>query len=380
MPLMNVMKRGMKLPAIGKIRKGEQVPVIDKDTGLPKKSKGEIVMRPKECPHFVFTIDATQEADVWKVLKASYGTDKIKELNVFLAHPDANTNFSFWLEAYNANQLVARSDERIVTYLFDVDTNTTLIKDGVIVEHSPKPNSPSGKLVNGLKIGAELPYQPDMILAQSKTSDKAITFKAVGRLTVIIRELRRAETFTVMTGGYWYDIPQIWTTIEILDSIAQATGRGANTIPLKLRRVEREHKYTAEDGSKKKKVSHDLELVIRTDIVAQLLESYDGAPFTFGLESGTRSQPTLPAIGAGEMAEQYDDSDTIQDVNVLEYAEESPDIVAARSVIMKVQGGGEKFVGELGIKQLKFVVANGKDPAQVGAAKLVLAHDHQEAV
>lgn len=314
MPLYNVMKRGMRLPSIGKIRKGEQVPVIDKETGLPKKSKGEIVMRPVERPYFVFSIDQSQEAGVWDVLKKSYGTDQIKELNVYLAMPDAYSNFAFWMEAYNANQLVARSDERIVTYLFDVDTNTTLVKDGVIVEHSPKPNSPSGKLVNHLPLGSELPYSPDMVLAQSKTSDRAIVFKAVGRLTLIIRELRRAETFTVMTGGYWYDIPQIWTTIEMLDSISQATGRGVNTIPLKLRRVEREHKYTAEDGSKKKKVSHDLELVIRTDIVAGLLESYDGAPFTFNLAAGSNNQPTLPELTTGpEPAEVYDDSDTVVD-------------------------------------------------------------------
>jgi len=310
MPLYNVMNRGMRLPRIGTIRKGEQVPVIDKETGKPKTRNGEIVMRPVERPYFVFSIDQTQQADVEQVLKSAYGGLQIKELNVFLAMPDAFSNFSFWMEAYNANQLVARSDERIVTYLFDVDTNTTLIKEGVIVEHSPKPDSPSGKLVNHLKIGAELPYTADMVLAQSKTSEKAIIFKAVGRLNVVIKELRRLVTFTVMTGGYWYDIPQIWSTVEILDSIAQSTGRGANTIPLKLRRVEREHKYTAEDGSKKKKISYDVELEIRADITAGLLESYDGAPFTFGLASP--KQPTLPELGGGEPVESYsDDEDTV---------------------------------------------------------------------
>ena len=368
MPLYSLMKRGMRLPSIGKIRKGEQVPVIDPASNLPKKKNGEIVMRPIERPYFVFTIDQMQEAEVRSALRKSYGTDQIKELNVFLAHPDAMSNFSFNMEAYNANQRVAVSDERTVTYLFDVDTNTTLIKDGVIVEHSKKPESPAGKLVNHLPIGSELPYAPDMILAQSKTSDRAITFKAVGRLTVIIRELRRVETFTVMTGGYWYDIPQIWTTIEMLDSIAQATGRGANTIPLKLRRVEREHKYTADDGSKKKRTYYDLELVIRTDIVAGLLESYDGAPFTFNLLENTR--PQLPELSpVNELTEAYEEELT-------EAPGDSPELIAARQVTVKLNHGKlEKFMADLSDAQLKYVVEHGTDPTKTAAARLVLKAD-----
>jgi hypothetical protein len=289
--------------------------------------------------------------------------------------PDAFSNFSFWLEAYNANQLVARSDERIVIYLFDVDTNTTLIKDGVIVAHSPKPDSPSGKLVNHLKIGDSLPYVPDMVLAQSKTSDKAIIFKAVGRLNVVIKELRRLATFTVMTGGYWYDIPQIWSTVEIIDSIAQATGRGANTVPLKLRRVEREHKYTDDSGAKKKKVSYDIQLEIRPDITAKLLESYDGAPFTFNL-SGT-SQPVLPELGSGELSESYgDDDDTIDaestNLPAVVRTETDPEYEAARALSLMVKGK-PTLLGDLTDEQLVYASTHGKAEQQ-SAARVILDH------
>jgi len=306
MPLHNVLARGMKLPRIGTIRKGLQVPVIDKDSGKPKKNQaGEVVMRPKEMPYWVFHIDPTQQDEVLSVLGRAYGTKEITELNVFLALPDAYSNWSAWQEAYNFNQLIARSDERVVTYLFDVESNETLIREGEIVAHSKFPESPAGKLVNGIEIGGQLPYAPDMILAVAQKSGKAITFKAVGRLNVVIKELRRLVTFTVVTGGYWYDIPAIGTTVDILDSIAQTTGRGANTIPLRLRRVERERNYTAEDGSKKKKVSYDIELEIRADITAGLLETYEESPFALKLQSSTNRQPVLPEFGNGEPEEDF---------------------------------------------------------------------------
>ena len=303
-PLYNVMSRGMKLPRIGTIRKGMQVPVIDKETGKPKTKNGEAVMRPKEMPHFVFHIDPSQQEEVLAVLSKAYGSKEITELNVFLALPDAYSNWSAWQEAYNFNQLVARSDERVVTYLFDVESNETLIREGLVIAHSTtKEESVAGKLVAKIPIGETLPYAPDMIVAISKTSNKAITFKAVGRLNVVIKELRRLVTFTVITGGYWYDIPSIATTVDILDSIAQTTGRGANTIPLRLRRTERERKYTDESGAKKTKISYDIDLEIRTDIIAGLLETYEESPFALKLESAKNQ--VLPELSGPNHEEDF---------------------------------------------------------------------------
>lgn len=303
MPLYNVMSRGLKLPRIGTIRKGIQVPVINPDGKTPKKNKnGQIVTRPKELPWFVFKCAESTNGDggneVEQAIYNAYGSKEIKELNVFLAYPDAFQNFSFWLEAYTFNQLVARSDERILTYLFDTVSNETLVKDGVLLKHSSNPESPAGKLVAPYKVGDTIPHQPDMILGESKESGRAITFKAVGRLTVVIRELRRRATFTLITGGYWYDIPQIYSTVQMVEQITQATGRGANTIPLTLRRTPRERPYTAEDGSKKKKVGYDVELEVRGDIIAGLLQSFDASPFALAIQN---NQPVLPANVGGEV-------------------------------------------------------------------------------
>lgn len=305
MPLYNLMDRGLRLPRIGTIRKGVQVPVMDGDK--PKKKDGVIVTRPKEMPHWIFkcaesTTDPNTVGEIEKAIYQAYGTNQVKSLNVFLGYPDAFTNFSFWLEAYNFNQLIARSDERFVTYLFDVESNEILVKDGQVIAHSTKPKSAAGKLVAGIAIGNQLPHSPDMILGQAKNSEKAITFKAVGRLTVVIRELKRLATFTMITGGYWYDIPQIYSTIQIIDQITQATGRGANTIPLTLSRVEREGTFTAEDGSKKKRLFHDVQLEIRSDITAGLLETYNDSPFALAIAN---QQPVLPEKVTDVIEEDY---------------------------------------------------------------------------
>lgn len=332
MPLYNVMERGLRLPRIGTIRKGIQVPVVDRETGKPKKNgKGEVMMYPKEMPHFVFHVDPTQEADVFGILNNLYGKpEEIKELNVFLAKPDAFSNWSAWQEAYNFNQLIARSDERHILYLFDTESNEILIKDGVIVNMPSKPNSPAGSLLKGYKVGDQLPYQKDMIVSQSKGQDaKAITFKAVGRLEIIVKEvcleLQRLVTFTVITGSYWYDIPSIQSAVTLIDEICKITGKDANTIPLLLRRVEREHPYTDKDGQKKRKVSHDIELELQGKVVMGLLQSYNDNPFANDIEKRLNS-PRVEALALpmGEPVENFDGSDEVIESEPLEIQSVAP--------------------------------------------------------
>jgi hypothetical protein len=48
----------------------------------------------------------------------------------------------------------------------------------------------------------------------------------------------------------------------------------------------------------------------------------------------------------------------------------------AKIVLVKVNGG-ERFMGELTKEQLDYVIENGKNPANVEAAKIVLSHDFQ---
>jgi hypothetical protein len=251
MPIYNILKRGLRFPRLGTIRKGAQVPVIDTQTRKPKtNAQGEAIMRPVEKPYWVFHTDATQKDTLEQIYQA-YGTNEIPELHVFLPLPDAQSNFDFWLEAYTASQLVARSDEQTVTYLSDITTAETLIRDGKVVAYSKNPNSVAGQLVKDIPLGGSLPYTDGMIVAVTEQSNQPITFKAHGRLQVVIAELGRLATWTVITGSYWYDIPAIYSTLELVEQITRASGRPANTIPLLLRRVPVEVSFTDEKTNKK---------------------------------------------------------------------------------------------------------------------------------
>lgn len=298
MPLNNMMKRGLKLAYAGQIRKGMKVPVMDGDK--PKRDSKGIVMRPKEMPWFVFrcsedtTAGEGKENEIEQNIYRLYGTNQIKALNIYLVNPDANANFSHWLEAYNYNTLIAKSDETYITYLYDVESQQTLIKDGVIIRHSSKPNSAAGKLVAKFPVGAQVPYGDDLTLGEAKESGNAIKFKASGRLDVILEGFYRLAKFTLFTSGYWEDIPQIYSTLQIVDAIVKSTGRAANTIPLILRRVERERTYTDQNGAKKKKVSYDVNLEIRPDFIQKVLADYHGSPFALSLSESISAPPALP--------------------------------------------------------------------------------------
>lgn len=305
MPLYRVLARGMKLPRIGTIRKGSKVPILD--NGKPRlNAKGEAVMRPVEQPYWVIHVDAADDERTLETLYDAYGTREITCLNVYLLYPDADLNWSSWMEAYTAGQLVARSDERIITYLSDPTNGQTLIQDGRVANLPKNPKSPTARLIEGLGVGDILSYSEDMVLAVSAGSNEPITWKAVGRLSVVIKELGRPDRwFQMITGSYWYDIPFVYTAIDKVRDVARYTNRPANTIPLLLKRVPVETSYEDENGKKHRKTMHCVQLELRDDVVKGLMQAYEDTPFTFQLAS----RPTLPALGDGIITQaEYADS------------------------------------------------------------------------
>lgn len=370
MPLYNVQNRGMKFAPLGSIRKGMQVPVVNKETGKPKKRGGEIVTRPKEMPYFIFHPDAAREEQIMGKLVQVHGGLEIKAIDVLLAYPDPSKCWSCWMEAYNNSQLIARSDERVITYLFDTASNETLIKDSVVIAHSSAASSAAGLIVKDIPIGSPVNYVEDMVVSVSKSSNTPIKFAPVGRLTVVIPELHKGEnplpfgTWKVVTGGYWMDIPQIDSTMQMVESICKLTGCGANMIPLLLRRSEVETSYVKEDGSQGKRISYPLQLDVRGDVISGLLEKYDSSPFeTFLLEQPTQA----PALNSPvDVEENFEDSvvePIIPEALNSEYEE-------ARKFIVSVRGT-EKFMDELTDEQLVYASTHGK-PEQQNAAKIVL--------
>jgi len=312
-PIYGIQERGLRFPRLGSIRKGEQIPVTD-DQGNPRKNRaGEVIMRPVERPYFVFSCDIMtgqyipengmtkkeiaqaqqehqqteykfQQATLEKIYSV-YGTNQITELRVFLPYPDAHNAFSFWLEAYVANQKVAQSDERIITFLFDTTTGEALIKRGMVVRHSSNPNSVAGALVKQIPIGGQLPYEPDMIVGETRTKSEPITMRPVGRLNVVIPELKQAATWMVFTGS-WADLSSIYSAVETIAQITKATQQPANTIPLILRRVPVESKYEDENGKTHKTTRYNIEARIVSEAIPNLLTMYENTPFMMQLPSG----------------------------------------------------------------------------------------------
>jgi len=237
MPIYGVLQRGLRFPRLGTIRKGIQAPVLNKTTHKPETYQdGTVKTYPKEVPYWVIHCDPTAQSALDAIYDI-YGTREIAELHVFVPAPVPADNFDYWFEAYTASQLVARSDGQYLTWLSDTTTGETLVRDGKVLGQSSRPTSIAGQLVAGLAVGAQVPYEDGMVVAEARTSKEPITFKAVGRLQVVIAELGRMATWTVITSSLWYDIPKIASAIELLDQIARASGRPANTIPLLLRRV-----------------------------------------------------------------------------------------------------------------------------------------------
>jgi len=348
MPIYGIQQRGLKFPKIGTIRKGVKMPVLDKETGKPmKNSRGEIKTYPKEVDYFVFHVDPTAQ-DVVERIYAAYGTDKIKELRCFLAYPSAFDNYDYWLEAYAANQLVARSDERIITYLRDTETTETLIQDGRIIAHSSSQTSKAGKLVNDLPLGTSLPYEKDMIVAVAKSSGEAIVFKSHGRLSVVIPEVKRPVTFTVTTGAYWYDIPSIKSGVELVEMISQYSNprRPANTIPIILRRVPVEAPYIGDDGQRHTKLQHPIQMEVSADVFGGLLEAYANTPLAFQLQAPT-APVNYPVLTSGKDEGFEDDDEFVEAIDDPDPFPMPDEQEAPRNLPLPVNGSERPFPPEV---------------------------------
>lgn len=364
MPIYDIQQRGLKFPQIGTIRKGVRMPVIDKNTGKPKKRNGEIMTYPKEVNYFVFHVDPKAQDAVERIYSA-YGTKEIDALRCFLAYPDAMSNFDYWLEAYTASQLVARSDGRVVTYLRDVTSAEVLVRESHVCAHSSNPKSAAGQLVQEIPIGGELLYVEGMVVANAKTSGDAITFKAVGRLHVVIPEVKRPVTFTVITGAYWYDIPSIKSAVELVDVVSRYSDpvRPANTIPVILRRKAVEVPYVGEDGQRHVKVQHPIEMEVAADVFGGLLEAYADTPIAFQLQA-PQSPQNYPALASGEY--DYDSEivdEPIEDEPFIPSEPSDPEPVS-RNQPQEVNTTGERMWS---VAQRNALIDNGLAPNDFGA-------------
>lgn len=209
MPIVGVTNRGEQFPEIGQIRKG--APKTENAPG-------------RDLTYFRVEIDE-RETETIATFNRVFGSQP-QELRVMLAFNDIDRVWDAWYEAYTAGRLVARADGEFYTYKVDVKTGEVLTK------------------------GEPIPFTKDDVVGtwfnKAKNREEPIRCKPVGRLRVVIPDLRRLAYLTVMTTSI-HDIINLSGQIQALAMFNQ--GRIAG-IPLILKRRPKEISCPKPDGSR----------------------------------------------------------------------------------------------------------------------------------
>ena len=233
MAIKNMTDKGLSFPQIGMIRKGAK-----KETNAPG----------KDLPYFRVEFAETEKKSAADFL-ATY-KDQPRTLRIILPFNDIPRMWDAWYEAYTAGRMVARSDGEYIIYQCAHD-GTILVKDGVDVA-----------------TGLPKPHPVDM-WAGNDYKGNGVKFKAVGRLNVIIPELKRAAYLTLQTTSI-HDITNI--SAQLAGFYALNAGQIAG-IPFYLRRTPRAVSVPKPDGSRVRMMKSLISIEADPDWVALKLDS-----------------------------------------------------------------------------------------------------------
>jgi hypothetical protein len=204
--------RGQAFPQIGNIRKGD------------KSGKNGA---PKDLNYFRVEFDE-KETQAAAAFAAAY-PNQPTEVNIFLPFNEIERCWDAWCEGYTAGRMVARSDGENFLYLVDLATGSLVVRDGVRVDN-----------------GQKEPHRE--VLGKAKNS--VIKCKPVGRLKVLIPELRRLAYMVVHTTS----VIDIRNLSEQLEAIKQINGGQIVGVPLVLKRRPKEISVPNADGTKRRLV------------------------------------------------------------------------------------------------------------------------------
>lgn len=245
MPIKGLTDRGLAFPQIGVIRKGSP---------KQKMVKGdkEVLIQGKDLDHFRVEFDAN-EVLAMQTFKNIYG-DKPKQIKVVFPFDEVDRTWDAYLEAYTASRLLARSDgENIIYWRKD---GKVLVAGGratvsQVVDISIQIGKEQySKTKIELTDGCPVPYIDGMVFGG--TSKTPAIAKPVGRLRVVIPELRRLATLTFMTtskrdiiamGGQ--DSGELGSIVKVCQSVRVPFAG----VPLILKRRQEEVSVPKEDGS-----------------------------------------------------------------------------------------------------------------------------------
>lgn len=238
MPIERIAKRSeLAFPEIGVIRKG-------KKTNDPKRPMMDLDY---------FRVEFHEgETEKEKLFFDRYGeTPKI--INILLPFENC---WQYWLEAYTAGRMVARSDGEKFIYLVDTKTGAVIVQDG-------KPEKEYTEIAG---------YYID-----NKGQEQPVKCKPTGRLTVVVPELGALACLTVHTTSI-HDINNI---TKYLEAIRFINGK-VSGIPLMLKRVPKQVSVPIK-GEKRRMTKYliDIEVSpmwVQRNIINELLKDYEEAP------------------------------------------------------------------------------------------------------
>ena len=269
MPIYGLTDRGLSFPEIGQIRKGD---------------KGGKNGAPRDLDHFRVVFD-DKETERAAIFHSIYG-DNPTQLSVMLPFNELDRCWDCWYEAYTAGRMVARSDGRYFTFRVDHQTGEILV-------------------VNGLdQRGQQMPHQEQVgIYMDGNGKSQPIKMKPVGRLKVVIPELRSLAYLTVHTTSI-HDIVNISAQLAAIRTI---TGGQIAGIPLVLCRKPKAISTPAANGARARRIKWMLSIEASPAWVEAKLNALNAAAFAPLLPVTTEQALALPP---GDELPDPDDEET----------------------------------------------------------------------
>ena len=229
MAIKGLTDKGLSFPQIGRIKKGEMQE--------SKKKKG--VMYPVDLDYFKVEFADNEDGERLSAMFEKVYGPKPKSINIRLPFNEISEMWDGFLEAYTASRLLAKSDGPteeggIVLYRCDGKTGEAIVRNGENIE--------TGKIE---------PHPNDNV-GGFDYKGKPVYYNPIGRLKVIVPELKEAA-YMLFTTGSWNDIRFISQQLAGLKELNQEVIKG---VPLQL--IRSDHEVMAPIQGKKTRVTKSL--------------------------------------------------------------------------------------------------------------------------
>ena len=338
MPIKGLTDRGLALPQIGTISKGDVEERTRKD--------GSKYTVPIDLEYFNVKFDA-QEQEAGAIFRKIYGPEPT-DIRVMFPFNEIERVWDTWLEGYTASRMVSRSDGEIYLWLRDGITQEILVKNGI-----------------DRKTGQPRPYvegQPDTFYKDSKGNEQPVFCEPTGRLKVVIPELGRMAILLAKTGSI-HDVINLSEQLEGFRYLNQGQLAG---IPFFLKRRPNKISTPGKNGKRYRRDSWLMSIEADSQWVrAKLADLKRVALPGNGLDIEEPDTPALPEIVAAPP-----DEDMTPDPLEPDYVDIEPDEpqipvglqIALECGQRRTKRGGKKLI-DCTPDEIDYVIKNTKSEA-----------------